>query len=250
MCITFNHSNLFDSISPYAPFTKQMSDEERKRKKRRIKLRYSSEGKKKMKRKYQRRKENKKEKKKPVQTQERQAPKEPTRHPNYVPQSKHIPYRRGLGKQYGESRRHDGLESSPSNSPRKFKRYSDIKPKEYLVESPSLSPISDAAWVRKVLRCSEKLEFGLRVNQELLYLSEQYWYRDAAASINAASQNKILSPTELEEMLVNYTDAVPYPVDLVEKMLELVSVCVCLFVYLLISLYYAHLTLSIIIYTG
>lgn len=49
---------------------------------------------------------------------------------------------------------------------------------------------------------------------------------------------------------MNYTDAVPYPVDLVEKMLELVSVCVCLFVYLLISLYYAHLTLSIIIYTG
>ena len=221
-----------------------MSDEERKRKKRRIKLRYSSEGKKKRKRKYQRRKENKKEKKKLEQ-----APQEPPRHPNYVPQSKHIPYRRGLGKQYGESRRHDGLESSPSNSPGKFKRYSDIKPKEYLVESPSPSPISDAAWVRKVLRCSEKLEFGLRVNQELLYLSEQYWYRDAAASINAASQNKILSPTELEEMLVNYTDAFPYPVDLVEKMLEPHLVCVCLFVYLLISLN-VHLTLSIIIYTG
>ena len=249
MCITFNHSNLFDSISPYAPFTKQMSDEERKRKKRRIKLRYSSEGKKKMKRKYQRRKENKKEKKKPVQTQERQAPKEPTRHPNYVPQSKHIPYRRGLGKQYGESRRHDGLESSPSNDPKKT-RYSNITPKEHMVESPSPSPISDATWVRKVLRCKDMLEFSLRVDQKRFYLREQDWYRNAAASINAASQNKILSPTELEEMLVNYIDAVPYPVDLVEKMLELVSVCVCLFVYLLISLYYAHLTLSIIIYTG
>lgn len=211
-----------------------MSDDERKKKRRKIKWRYSPEGRKKRKQKYQRRKENKKEKKKSVQ-----APQEPPCRPNYVPQSKHIPYRLGLGKQYGESRRHDGLESSPSNDPRKFKRYSDIKPKEHMVESPSPSPISDAAWVRKVLRCSEKLEFGLRVNQELLYLSEQYWYRDAAASINAASQNKILSPTELEEMLVNYTDAFPYPVDLVEKMLEPVSVCVCLFVYLLISLY-AH----------